>query len=277
MNMKRSTCYQKPEFICQDRNQWGNTNTSNDFIQDNKKRILDIFANFDFNCRLGAPSDVGVLDTFVRNAYRDFGQAVVNDLSPYDIYRFTKYGNAIILERDGILVGCIFEIGYDTPERSSFTIRLAIDPKIRGANLGFLLLEYSCLLAMERGSTVKRGLLEIDNLISCNILVNKMGWICEGLEQKLSCGIENGFSILLPLDPKGFLYNRIDEQKLIKYITTHREGKHYLLIDCDDMVAIQKIYQEGFFIIVAYVKKGWFNNKNLFFAMPVEMLLADHK
>jgi len=265
--------YQKPEYICQvnEKSQYFPDNEK--FIKEYKKNIADHFRNSGLNIRLGTSIDVGALNNFIRDNYQIFGKDVVNDVSPYDIYRFAKFGNAIILEDDkSKLAGCIFEIGYDTPDRTSYTIRLAINSEIKGKNLGFSLLEYSCLLAMERGSLVKRGLMETDNIASCNILVNKMGWICDGFETYLHCGIDHGFTISLPLTAKGITTNRIDNNKLLNYIKHHKVEKDFLLIDVDDIEKLNRTYKKNEFWVVAVVKKGQISNNDQFFALPVEEL-----
>jgi len=259
MKKNKTIYYQKPEYICQD--------------VDQKARIEDLFKGFGFKARNGTIRDTGNLDKFIRESYGIFPEEIVNDVSPYDIYRFSKFGNSIVLEdSDDKLIGCIFEIGYDTPDRTSYTIRLAIDPAIKGKNLGFLLTEYSCLLAMERGSLVKRGLMETDNITSCSILVNKMGWICDGFETDLKCGIDNGFTISLPLTPEGLMTNRIDNNKLLNYIKTGKAGLDYNLIETSSIDSLIKLYEKNDFWVVAVVRKGEITDTDQFFALPVEKL-----
>ncbi len=265
--------YQKPDYICQISEKSQYSSDKEKFIKDYKKDIADHFKNSELYLRLGTSKDVKYLDDFVRESYQIFGNKVVNDVSPYDIYRFAKFGNAIVLEDNkNDIAGCIFEIGYDTPDRSSYTIRLAINPKIKGKNLGFSLLEYSCLLAMERGSLVKRGLMETDNIASCNILVNKMGWICDGFETDLHCGINNGFTISLPLTPEGFTTNRIDNTKLLNFIKHNKAGKRFLLIDANDIDKLRKTYEKNDFWVVAVIRKGQIADSDQFFALAVEEL-----
>ena len=273
MTEAKGIYYQKPEYICQDRNNLNFNSDKSVFISQYKKNIEGYFKENGFYTKLATISDTGRLDSFIRSCYEIFGKDVKNDVSPYDIYRFSKFGNSIILEdAQNKLAGCIFEIGYDTPERPSYTIRLAIDPAINGKNFGFYLTEYSCLLAMERGSLVKRGLMETDNIASCTILVNKMGWICDGFEQNLSCGIDNGFTISLPLTPQGFTSNRIDNNKLLNYINSHKIDSDYLLIDADNIEKISALYETNAFRVVAVIRKGKISDNDLFFALPVEEL-----
>ncbi len=273
--MKKSNTiyYQKPQSICQDKNIWNYHPDTATFISRYKKNIDDYFKKNGFHSRPGTIKDTGKLNNFIRKSYEVFGEAVVNDVSPYDIYRFAKFGNATILEdNQNLLVGCIFEIGYDTPDRTSYTIRLAIDQDIKGKNMGLLLLEYSCLLAMERGSMVKRGLMETYNLASCNILVNKIGWICDGFEKDLDCGIDNGFTVSLPLTPEGFTSNRIDNDKLLHFIKHHKAEKDFMLINTDDIDKINDIYEKNTFWVVAVIRKAQISEQDRFFALPVEVL-----
>lgn len=273
MTKQKTIYYKKPQAICLDVDSDLNHIDKQKFILKEKSVIEDHFKQLGFYIRKGEINDVNDLNVFVRKSYKTFGEDVVNDVSPYDIYRFTKFGNTVILEDQyKELVGCIFEIGYDTTDKVSYTIRLALNTEIKGKNLGFFLSEYSCLLAMERGSLVKRGLMETDNLASFNILINKTGWICDGFETDLHCGIDNGFTVSLPLTPEGLKANRIDKEKITGFIKNKIPGKDYLLIDVDAIDEIKQLYDIGDFWIVALLRKGLISNKNQFLAIPVKEL-----
>ncbi|MCD4679765.1 MAG: hypothetical protein K8S00_05195 [Bacteroidales bacterium] len=265
--------YQKPAYLCQENEQWKNYTDNDKFIIKYMLNIEKHFNSLGLKVRLGNVDDIGKIDKFCRDCYSIYSNVAINAVTAYDIYRFVKFGNAIMLEDDQKnIFGSVFEVGYDTPDRSSYAMRLAINPTIQDKNLGFLLVEYSCLLGMKRGSLVIRGLVETDNITSFYIVLNKMGWICDGFEKHIRCGVDSGFTISLPLTPGGFTSNRIDKNKLLDYIKHNKAGQDFILIDYDDIDKIGDIYERDDFLVVAALRKGQISGIDQFFALPVEKL-----
>jgi len=99
-----------------------------------------------------------------------------------------------------------------------------------------------------------------------------MGWICDGFETDLHCGIDNGFTISLPLTPEGFLTNRIDSSKLFDYIKNNKEGVNYCLINTNHIDELVELYRKNDFWVVAVLRKGHIADYDQFFALPVEEL-----
>ncbi len=265
--------YQKPSYICQENEPWKNYTDKDKFIRDYTLNIDKYFKNLGLKARLGTVSDIRNIDQFCRYCYSKYSEEAINAITPYDIYRFVTFGNAILLEDDQKnIFGSVFEVGYDTPARASYVMRLSINPEINDKNLGFYLVEYSGMLAMKRGSKVLRGLIENYYITSFYITVNKMGWICDGFEKDLRCGVDNGFTVSLPLTPQGFTSNRIDENKLLDYIKHNKAGTDFILIDYDNIDKIAENYEKNDFWVVAVVRKDQISKKDQFFALPIEEL-----
>ena len=165
------------------------------------------------------------------------------------------------------VMGTIFEVGYHTPEHTSYTIRLAVDESLAGKNLGYHLMVYSSLVAMEKGSRVKRGLIEFSNLHSLYINLNKVGWICDGFDPNIS-GLGSFFEIALPLDPMGLTTNVIEMEKVASFIKSHTQDKDYKLIAHGDLESITQMYAETDFKVVALLKPGIGMESWSFLALP---------
>jgi hypothetical protein len=207
---------------------------------------------------------------FIRNR---FPPALSEEISPYDLFRFIEFGNGIILEnqQSSEILGSVFEVGYDTPERTSYTLRLAVDNRLKGRNLGADLLEYSCLQALQRGSGTKRALIDADNFPSLNIFLNKLGFICDGFYYQIE-PLGTCFSAVLPLNAQALYSNRIDLSALYTHLDGLIEGKDYLLLDNSHIELINNIYQHTEFRVVALIPPGgWKEN-----SIPLSLALPLH-
>jgi hypothetical protein len=270
---KNIISYKKPAIICQENKRWGSYTDQPKFIFDYKTMIEEYLNSNGFKLRTGTNNDIQSLDEHSRSCYAVYGEEAVNSVSSYDIYRFIKFGNSLVLEdHQNVLTGCIFEVGYDTPDKCSYVMRLAIKPNMTNKNLGYLLWEYCCLLAMERGSYVMRGLMKTDTISLSNIALNKMGWICDGFENGERYGVGDGLNISMPLNIEGFTSNRIDSGKLLDFIKNNTKDKDYILIDYTDTEKMKKIHDKNDFWIVAVVRKGHISDIDQYFALPVEKL-----
>jgi hypothetical protein len=201
-----------------------------------------------------------------------FNKEYIDDVSKYDLFRFIEYGHGLIIEDSHkIILGCLFEVGYEKKWKISYSLRLGIDEELKGKGLGKLLTIYSCLLAMERGLHLKIGLISINNLASLHIHVNQVGWLIDKFYHDLdSLGLSFEFS--MPLTPDALLRNRIDQDGMQAYIEEHIEGVDFLLIDCEDVETIKSVYMNCKFKIAAIITKNFLGGKPLFFALPVKML-----
>lgn len=203
---------------------------------------------------------------------RRYNERMANEICAFDLFRFRNFGHGILLtDESGKVQGTIFEIAYDTEEKTSYTIRLAIAEEWKGKNLGAHLMRYSSLKALEQGSRVKRGLIQVDNLASLHINLNKVGWICDKFEGEIN-GLGSFFHIALPLDLQGLTGNIIDFDACQSFVEEHVEGLHYRLVDCEKQEEIAEMYQKTSFKICALMKAGLLSPKAQFLAIPAEDL-----
>ena len=71
--------------------------------------------------------DIPAIESLVATRYDD---VLRKETSPFDSYRFVLLGNVnVISTRAGELVACLYEVGYDDPARTSFFLRLIVDPR----------------------------------------------------------------------------------------------------------------------------------------------------
>lgn len=209
--------------------------------------------------------------------HRRYPESIAKEICAVDLHRFRQYGHGLVLKAPGgEIKGTIFEIGYDTPEKTSYTVRLAVDEGLEGQNLGYHLMMYSALLAMEKGSRVKRGLIQFENTRSLYVNLNKVGWICDGFEPEIT-DLGAFFHICLPLDPPGLTRNAIEMDKLLDYLRRHRQDQDYVLTDTDDFEAVCELYSHSDFRIVAVIPPGLVHEKGRFVAMPVEKIFLDQR
>ncbi|MEI7523371.1 MAG: hypothetical protein WCJ95_03530 [Mariniphaga sp.] len=267
--------YVKPKSICIKPDEWEKSILRLDqkeFIKAYKEKIQDQIKSHGLNLRLAKLSDIEPVYDFIMTR---FNKEYIDDVSKYDLFRFIEYGHGLIVEDSRMkILGCLFEVGYEKIWKISYSLRLGIDETLKGKGLGKLLTVYSCLLAMERGSHLKIGLISIHNLASLHIHVNQVGWLVDKFYHDLdSLGLSFEFS--LPLTPEGLIRNRIDPDKVQGYLEENIEGVDYLLIDYDDVGKIKAVYNNGKFKIAAIITKDYKGDKPQFLALPVEMLYAD--
>lgn len=253
-NTYRPYYYQKPKGICQHYSEdlplmWSDRMT---FSQQWRNRIEQTVQSMDLTIRRIQNQDTPAIKEFL---YKRYPRRQAEEVCAFDLYRFRKFGHGIVLESPNQEVhGTIFEVGYHTPEHTSYTIRLAISDEIRGHNMGYHVMIYSSLLAMDAGSKIKRGIIQHHNLSSLHINLNKVGWICDNFVEVE--GLGHFFEIVLPLSPRGLVQNRIDFGKVAQFITAKAAGTDYRMIDPMDVPQLKEMYQETDFKVVALIKPG---------------------
>lgn len=263
--------FQKPREICPPSEKviytlWDN---QGDFSKAWRKQIAQYISTYQLQIRLIKDSDTPRIQEFFSRRY---APAMAAEICSFDLFRIRNYGHGLILEDEsGAVQGTIFEIGYDTPEKTSYTIRLGIAKEYGGKNLGLHLMQYSCLIAMEHGSFVKRGIIQAENLTSLYINLNKVGWICDKYEPHIH-GIGAFFHIALPLSTEGLTQNTICPEKVRAFIQQNKEGQEYRLLDCANLSRIEQMYKETNFKIVALLKPGWVSSKAKFLAIGADRL-----
>ena len=267
--------YIKPKSICKKLDEWEKSIlllNKADFAKAYKEKIRAEINSQGLYIRLAKLSDIDPVYNFIISRFK---KEYLDDVSRYDLFRFIEYGHGLIIEDDQKeILGCLFEVGYEKIVKVSYSIRLGIDERLKGKGFGKLLTIYSCILAMERGSDIKIGLIDIGNFVSLHIHVNQVGWLVDKYYHDLdSLGLSFEFS--LPLTPESLLGNRIDHEKVRTYIDEHTEGVDYMLINSDDIEHIKAVYQNCKFKIAAIINNDIKGGKPQFFALPTKILYTD--
>ncbi|MBN1579000.1 MAG: GNAT family N-acetyltransferase [Chitinispirillaceae bacterium] len=235
------------------------------FIRRFKDEIEKELSVRGLSIRLATFADILPLETFIQTCFKP---EEASEVSPYDLFRFIQFGHGLLLENnEPSIVGCVFEIPYDTPDKVSFLIRLGIDKNYVGVNLGKSIMEYSCLIAMEHGSKVKKAVVDFDNFPQICIMLNKAGWIFDSYYPDAP-GMGTVFSALLPLSKRDLTLTAIAREKLEAYLAFHIDGVDYKIIDPYDTSGITRLYQCGDFVIAALIKQEASGTANKFVAFP---------
>ncbi|MEL6650066.1 MAG: hypothetical protein AAFQ87_04590 [Bacteroidota bacterium] len=234
-----------------------------------RKQIESTVEAYGLKLRLYQNGDIPAIKTFLEERY---SPELAAEICAFDLHRFEEYGHGVILldENDRVRA-TIFEVGYHTSEKTSYTIRLAVAEELSGKNLGQQLVIYSSLIAMEYGSRIKRGIIEFDNFRSLYINLNKVGWICDDFIPEIK-SLGTFFKIALPLDAKGLIGNRIDQHKVVDLIRSREAEKDYRLLRFKDFEATQQMYQETSFKVVAAIKQEWGFADDMLLALPARSL-----
>ncbi|MCI4670052.1 MAG: hypothetical protein MRZ79_18085 [Bacteroidia bacterium] len=265
--------YQKPSEICNAvgsamLDAWDKQKTM-EFCQAWRKKIEDRIKSMGLEIRMMCDVDTPGILKFMEERYPPFHR---KEVCAFDLFRWRSFGHGVVLvDKDQNIQGTVFENGYDTAEKTSFTIRLAVSQKWSGNGLGYQLMLYSCLLAMEKGSQVKRGIIQCINHRSLYINMNQVGWICDRLEMGIN-GLGNFFHIALPLNPYSLVSNCVDAAKVPAYLKDKVEGEDYLLVPVNDTGAIKRSFVDNEFKFIAFLKEGNSFRKPFFLALSNELL-----
>ena len=247
--------YQKPSEICSNLPlKFNDFNEKFDefFIEWYKTNILERTHAENLVIRTAKLSDFDSIVHFVEVHYT---RLEGNNLSLYEYYRIIEYGHVVLLEKEEKIIGCIFEIGYNTEEKTSYALRLVLTPSARGRGYAQLLTDYTCYLSILRGSKVIRATIAVTNTVSLFFHLNKVGMIIEAINPPLP-GLTRYYQASLPLNPESLFSNRIDHEKLDAYLKKSIAGVDYILHDIREIDQIEAMFLKTDFVIVAFVFKG---------------------
>jgi hypothetical protein len=264
--------YRKPKEICRYSEAWERITDVDDvraFIASSKRDIEERISRLGFRLKMATVRDMeGILDLHERC----FPPGAATLENPYVLHRILNYGYAPAIEgTNGRILGCNICVGYDDPDRTAYGVRITVDPAVAGHNLGAELVNYSCLIGMERGAGIRRGLLAPTNYGSASNFLNYVGYVCESFHPELP-GFGPRFVVALPLSPGGVMNNRIDLEKARDFVLSHEENRDFLLLDAEDLEGIVRTYRGPDFRIAAFFKKGPFADTNRFLALRADVL-----
>ena len=238
LNMKDfivSRAYRKPESVCRFSPQWEAIVEPEEvaaFIASAKREVENTASGLGYRVRLAGLKD---LDSVTEFHSRLFPKGVATLESPYVLFRIIRYGYAAILEDDrGRILGVNVCQGYDDPDRTAYGVRISVDPSVSGQNFGAMLVRYTCLLGMERGARLRRGLLSPTNYGSAANFLNYNGYLCDEFMPDLPT-FGARFTVCMPLTPGALMNSRIDLEKVRAFVDSREPGVDYRLVDCEDI------------------------------------------
>lgn len=202
---------------------------------------------------------------------RDAQFAVPNSYSTHWLYHLLQQGSCILLRNaKGELVGYKFEATYTQPTGApiSFTAGTAVAPAYNGLGLGKLLIGYSHLLAMQKGASHNRGIIDIVNYRSVANFVNAFGGTFIDFEPDFK-GYGPRLIYEIPLDMQHYGQQAIDYSALRKWVySPDPAAPPYRLIRCDDVAALEELYAHTPYRIIALLPPWVLKSRHaLYFAL----------
>lgn len=263
--------YQKPAYLCKSPKEVFPEIDfeAEDFFTELKAYVVQALSSHNLSIRPATVKDIPAVEEFTRNIYK--GEQAT-EISPYDLYRFLKFGHGVLLhDKDGILHGCLFGVRYQTSEKPSYTIRLAVDPDWSGKEIGYHLILFSCLHAKENGALVKSGIIDFDNHVNQYINLNRIGWICRDFDGYIDA-VGSCFEVCLPLTVDGFTQNVIDKEKVRQFVANARPNIDYKLIHYQALDEMHSMFRDSNFKVVAFMAKGTLKEDHYYLAIPATEL-----
>lgn len=227
--------------------------------------------------RIATRADMGGILGMMREQFTPEVAALVSE---YDTYRAVVHGYTAVIVHDetGEMLGADISAGYDSEDRTSFGVIITVSPKLATLGIkgmGTAISIYTSLLGMERNGYIRRGIVKPDNLRSINMLTNKTGFLCESYYPNLFGEDDPRFILSFPLTPGGIRNNKLDVNKAVEYIKSHKNGDDYMLIETGKNELIEDMYLNTPFRIMGIIpprKLDTNDDKSYFLAFTKERL-----
>lgn len=191
---------------------------------------------------------------------------------PSVLWRILSFGFTPLIETpEGRLLACNLNESYDDAPRTSYGVRVTVDPAAAGHNFGAELARYSALVGMARGSLVRRGSVGVTNYTSAANTLNHVGFVADAFFRDMPIHADR-FALALPLTPGGLLNNRIDVAKIRGFLATHKAHLDYALVPGPNIEGIADLYARTPFRVVALLKASLVALEPTYLALPQDCL-----
>lgn len=234
------------------------------FILEVKKFVNTKLNELNLKIRLANLNDTRQIDNLVSSRYEP---TIAKEISHFDSYRFITFGNVVVIEnKESQIVACLYEIGYDTDPKTSFSLRLIIDENYEGLGLSKLITYYSSVLGMARGSKIRKGLIDYKNQTSHLIHLNKLGWVYSSFIETDLEGVYGHFVAEITLDKSILLSNSLNERNFYMLLLNNELTFDFQLVEIEDINKIVNLFSNDK-VIIAFVEPNIIDSKSYFLFM----------
>ncbi|MFP3939126.1 MAG: N-acetyltransferase family protein [Acidobacteriota bacterium] len=174
-------------------------------------------------------------------------------INGYELYRILRFGRPALLEGPHGPVGYDLAVGYASDPPVSGSAGLTVHPDWRGRGLATALLRYSLIRDLEAGFRWRCGVVSPRNLGSLVILLNHLGFVCDGFHPRFADWGESRFTHRCEITRDVLRRRATDRDALASLLDAGEAGKDYLLLAPDDDAAIARAYAPGPFRVAAVV------------------------
>ena len=174
-------------------------------------------------------------------------------INGYELHRILSFGHPAVLEGPDGPVGYDLAVGYASDPPVSGSAGLAVHPDWRRLGLGTALLRYSMLRGLAAGFAFRCGVVSPRNLGSLVVLLNHLGFECDGFHPSFADWGESRFTHRCELTRNVLRPRPLEPDDLASLLDDGREGGDYLLLDPADDAAIARAYGTGRFRVTAVV------------------------
>ncbi len=235
-------------------------------LEREKRRMETVFHKLGLTLRQAVHEDIHGIN---QRTHTSFSKEAADGISLYDVYRLVHHGYPVVaLDRNRAVLAYDLSVSYDDGEKISYEVALAVDQSLSGHGLGGLLSTYGAILALERGSRIRKATVHPLNFPSVKSLLNHVGFSCTGFDANFLGTMGPRLILKMPLSPRGLVNRSVSTDALLTFVQTHKEGSHYRVIPCDAFDEMDRIYRETRFRIGAFVPEKILGPKALFLAFP---------
>ncbi len=261
----------KPPLLCEKRydvSERDNGKRAHAILMGEKNRIEKRMEKLGLSLRLAREEDIRNIHHRTRES---FSEEAAQGISLYDLYRFIHHGYpAVVVDRDGEVLAYDLSISYDDRHKTSYEVAVAVDSKLSGHGLGYLLSTYGAILGWERGSRVRKSSVHPLNIPSVKNLLNYTGFHGADFIPDFLGQMGPRLVLRMPLTPNAILNQGVSVKAVKQFVNTRAKDVEYRLLRCDAFSEMVKMYGESRFRVIAFIPGGVFHDGPLFLATSLE-------
>lgn len=267
------THYRKPAEICKFDPAY-EAITDNDamkaFAREHIAELDAYLASLGFRMRPATLEDIPAMKRLMADLFNAAAQKSTGEL--YKMIRFGGTDTIVIEDGAGELMGFDLCTCYGGESRMALGNMVGVALNQAGKKLGLVLEQYSFLGNMLHDMRVRGGGVKPNNYNSMHMLFNQMGYLGEVYLSGQLGAAEPRILLAFPITPAGFMNNRVDLEKVVRFMDTTTRDTDFRTVLCEDFDAVEKMYFESDFRVVAFLPKGKAADENMLFALPQQML-----